>query len=60
MSVYPWLLLFLAADVKWPVTIGHCSNGLFMAVVTGKIGHVATVLLCSSVSADLDRLATLT
>jgi hypothetical protein len=48
MSACPWLLLFPAADVKLPMTIGHCSNGLFMPVAIVKVGHVATVLICSS------------
>jgi hypothetical protein len=39
---------FSAANVKSPVTIEHCSNGLFMPVATIKIVHVTIVLLCSS------------
>jgi hypothetical protein len=29
MSACPWLLLFPVADVKLPLTIGHCSNAIY-------------------------------
>jgi hypothetical protein len=29
MSAYPWLLLFLAADVKSLLTIRHCSTAIY-------------------------------
>jgi hypothetical protein len=40
MSAWPWLLLFPAADVISSVTIGHCSNRLFMLIATVQTGHI--------------------